>query len=359
MCYGRLPLWFSGEKEPNLHQLINNLSQSQPQQLHSLIHRLGQNPAAMMRLHSAIDYPLLVELIKRSHPGYKSRLALLADLYQALLPLRIVGIDEEAVTDLLWQKTLDCWLTDDWSSLSPGFLLQVLSDELSCRYAVAEPKVAAAFAAAKTAIPEPFSQVTAIEARPVPPAKKMSQTMHTTPAQTSKQPTLPISIPVNNAGVVILQGFIKPLFAKQNLLNGEQFVDEQAQRDAVHFIQYLITGCGYTQEQHLVLNKLLCGLAIDEPIEAGVDMSAAQIATCEGLLKAAIKYWPAIGDCSLAALRGNWLVRSGVLHHSEEQWELTVEKRPYDVLLEQAPFSYSIINFTWMEKPLYVNYANG
>lgn len=69
-----------------------------------------------------------------------------------------------------------------------------------------------------------------------------------------------------------------------------------------------------------------------------------------------ISYWPAIGNTSVNGFRGNWLVRDGLLTELEDKWELTVEKRAYDVLIHQSPFSFSIIKLPWMEKPLHVTW---
>ena len=75
-----------------------------------------------------------------------------------------------------------------------------------------------------------------------------------------------------------------------------------------------------------------------------------------GLIEAAISHWTAIGRCSVDAFRGNWLIRDGILTEHEDKWELTVEKRVYDLLLNKSPFSFSIIKHPWMSKPLYVNW---
>ena len=54
--------------------------------------------------------------------------------------------------------------------------------------------------------------------------------------------------------------------------------------------------------------------------------------------------------------RGNWLIRNGLLVETEDRWELKVEKVSYDILLNQSPFSFEIIKFPWMKKPIYVQW---
>lgn len=170
------------------------------------------------------------------------------------------------------------------------------------------------------------------------------------------QMTSGMPIGINNAGLVILQGWIRPLFARLGLSANDRFVDAHAQRRAVHYLQFLVTGQEETPEQYLLLNRLLCGLPWHAPVDAGIEMSAQDRATCLSLLESAIGHWPAIGSTSVQGLRGNWLVRDGALSEGSDSWSLIVEKRAYDVLLSRSPFSYSIIKLPWMEKAVYVSW---
>ncbi|WP_299683499.1 contractile injection system tape measure protein [uncultured Dokdonia sp.] len=162
---------------------------------------------------------------------------------------------------------------------------------------------------------------------------------------------------VPNAGLVILNSYLPMLLARLDLVRDNVFVSEETQNDAVHYLQYLVTGLSQTEESLLVLNKVLCGLAIETPIRLGIEISTSDKELMEGLLTAAIGYWPAIGDTSIEGFRGNWLVRDGVLKEEADRWTLTVEKRSYDILMLKSPFSFSIIKFPWMEKPLHVTWS--
>lgn len=163
-------------------------------------------------------------------------------------------------------------------------------------------------------------------------------------------------ITIQNAGVVILNAYVVMLFERLSLVQANAFVSDEAQTDAVHYLQYLVTGASQTEEALLVLNKVLCGISIEVPIKDGIEVSQEQEALMQGLIEAAISYWPAIGQSSIDGFRGNWLVRDGILREEVERWTLTVEKRAYDILMLKSPFSFSIIKFPWMPKPLYVNW---
>ena len=171
------------------------------------------------------------------------------------------------------------------------------------------------------------------------------------------QPASSLSLPVKNAGLVLLSSYISMLFERLQLTNGEQFISERHQLEAVHYLQYVCTGLTQTEDHFLLLNKLLCGLPFSHPVPDGIELSTGHKELVSGLIRAAIGYWPAIGDCSVDGFRGNWLVRDGILKEHQDKWELIVEKKAYDILIHKSPFSFSIIKFKWMEKLLHVSWA--
>lgn len=164
------------------------------------------------------------------------------------------------------------------------------------------------------------------------------------------------SMTIYNAGIVLLNMYIPMLFERLELVKGELFISNMHQQDAVHYVQYLVTGVSQTEESLLILNKVLCGYPIQNPIKSGIEISNDDKILIDGLINAAISYWPAIGESSVDGFRGNWLVRDGILKEEVERWVLSVEKRAYDILMLKSPFSFSVIKFPWMEKPLHVTW---
>ncbi|OIV40086.1 contractile injection system tape measure protein [Flavobacterium johnsoniae] len=161
-------------------------------------------------------------------------------------------------------------------------------------------------------------------------------------------------VSVRNAGIVLLNSYIPMLLERLKLIEDRQFVSIKDQKKAVKYLQYVVTGLPNTDEIYLPLNKLLCGLSVDDKVPDEIEISQTDKMLVDGLLNAVIGYWTAIGDCSIDGFRGNWLVRNGLLVEFEDKWELTVEKRVYDILILRSPFAYSVIKFPWMEKPLHV-----
>lgn len=164
-------------------------------------------------------------------------------------------------------------------------------------------------------------------------------------------------IAVKNAGLVLLNSYFTMLFERLGLLNNDKgFKNKTSQAEAVHYLQYLLCGLSDTEEYLLPLNKILCGLPLPEPVPDGIVITEENKNLMDGLIKAAISYWPQIGTCTIEGFRGNWLVRDGMLVKQEDRWELTVEKRAYDILIQKSHFSFSIIKLPWMDKPIHVNW---
>ncbi|MBC3919066.1 hypothetical protein H8L32_16360 [Undibacterium sp. CY18W] len=167
------------------------------------------------------------------------------------------------------------------------------------------------------------------------------------------------SIKVNNAGLILLQSYVPTLFSHLHLTEDNRFISAEAQQRAVHYLQFLVTGHSQTADQYLTLNKILCGFKPQDTVGTGITLTAEEALLCEGMLHAFMGHWSAIGASSVEGMRGNWLVRDGALDGSSgdsADWHLKVEKRAYDVLINQCPFSFSIIKFPWMNKVLRVTW---
>ena len=117
-----------------------------------------------------------------------------------------------------------------------------------------------------------------------------------------------------------------------------------------------MTGIGKTEEPYLILNKILCGFHPTEPVLDGAHISESQQALILEMIETIITHWPSIGSSSVEGFMGNWLVRDGVLFEEDDRWKLIIEKKAYDILINSSPFSFSIINHQWMNKPLYVEW---
>ncbi|HTF02552.1 MAG TPA: contractile injection system tape measure protein [Bacteroidia bacterium] len=164
------------------------------------------------------------------------------------------------------------------------------------------------------------------------------------------------SNPVTNSGIALINNYLPALFDRLKLLKDNEFRTTTAQMQAVHYLQFVVTGSDTITEASLPLNNVLCGLPASQPVPHRIVTSDEQKKLIEGMLKSVINHWPASNNPSLTALRETWLQRTGVLGEQEDQWELTVEKRSIDVLINESPFSFSVIRYPWMEKPVHVKW---
>jgi hypothetical protein len=137
----------------------------------------------------------------------------------------------------------------------------------------------------------------------------------------------------------------------------EGWKSREAQHKAVYILQFLVTGSDREPEFELPLNKLICGMAITDAIDAPQKLSAAIKKECEQLLDAVIANWSVLKNTSHAGLRETFLQRSGKLSQADNGWQLKVQQKSVDVLLSSLPWGISIVKHPWMEKILYVDWV--
>lgn len=163
-------------------------------------------------------------------------------------------------------------------------------------------------------------------------------------------------LPVPNAGLVLIQSFLGIFFERLELMMDGKFLSVDARQQAVLQLNFLATDQQASEEHLLALNKVLAGSPLTESVGASLDSAEVNEPLVNSLITAMISHWPSIGSTSIEGFRGNWLIRSGILHKSKDHWTLVVEKKGYDILLPSAPFSYSIVNLPWMTAPLFVTW---
>jgi hypothetical protein len=163
---------------------------------------------------------------------------------------------------------------------------------------------------------------------------------------------------INNAGLVLLHPFLKTFFANLSLLDEKAgWVTEQAHRRGVLLCHYLCTGQTEVAEYELPLCKLLTGYPFHQPVEATLDLSAAEIAEAEALLQSVISQWTMLKSTSPEGLRNSFLVREGKLSRQDNGWLLQVQQKGFDILLDHLPWSIGVIKNSWMENMLFTEWT--
>jgi len=162
------------------------------------------------------------------------------------------------------------------------------------------------------------------------------------------------AIYIENSGIIILGPYIALLFERLGLVENQQLKNEDAAQKGMHILQYAITGKEYEEEQLLLLNKIVCGLDIHTPVEKKIQLLPEEKELVNGLLKAIISSWSVLKNTTVEGLRETFLCRSGRITIEEDRYVLTVAQKPFDMLLDQIPWSITKLKLTWMKKILEV-----
>ena len=164
---------------------------------------------------------------------------------------------------------------------------------------------------------------------------------------------------VGNAGAVLLWPFLTLYFKTLGLLTeGSQFRSEAERSRGIHLVQYLATGGFEAPEYELLLNKILCGGIVEQPLDAVSRMTEPEDRLSAQLLQSLIANWKKLGNTSIEGLRNSFLIREGRLTRkkADDSWSLVVSTKGYDVLLDSLPWRLSMIRLPWMKNLLYVKW---
>ncbi len=166
---------------------------------------------------------------------------------------------------------------------------------------------------------------------------------------------------IQNAGLVLTGAFLQHLFKGLDLLHvGDdgktRMKDEAGASRAVHMLQYLVDGRTDTAEPLLVLNKLLCGIPISFPVEEAVELNERELEMCDMMHQSMLKNWSALSGTSVRGLQETFLQREGRLNKVADGWKLRVQRKTLDVLVDQVPWSLSMVSNSWMPQPVFVTW---
>ena len=161
---------------------------------------------------------------------------------------------------------------------------------------------------------------------------------------------------IKNAGAVLLSPFIKKYFDKLGLLAGNKFKSSEDQNRAALLLQHAITGDIEFAEYLLPLNKIMCGIPVDEPVRTNQKISAIEKKEAEAMIQSAIQTWKAIGKVSVIGFRESFLNREGRLKLTSGGWSLKVERKTIDILLDKLPWMISMVKLKWMKQLIYVDW---
>jgi hypothetical protein len=161
---------------------------------------------------------------------------------------------------------------------------------------------------------------------------------------------------INNAGVVLLHPFLERLFGLVGWTKDGNWLDFISLQKGVLSLHYLVYGDQEIDENQLVLNKILCGVELDEVINTQLELSIFEKEKCLDLLQAVLEHWHIIKDSSKEALQETFLQRDGKLQIQNSGFELWIKDHGADILLQHLPWGIGMIKTRWMEHYLISNW---
>lgn len=161
---------------------------------------------------------------------------------------------------------------------------------------------------------------------------------------------------IDNAGLVLPWVFFNRFFENLEWLSDGAFRDPLFQQRAVWMLQYLVDQNASSPEYLLPLNKLLCGLPLEGPLEAQDPLTETEQAAGDELIEAILANASALGHLSIEGFRQSFLRREGVLTYSDNRWLLQVRKETFDILLGRLPWSYQVVKLPWMTTAIFVEW---
>jgi uncharacterized glyoxalase superfamily protein PhnB len=163
---------------------------------------------------------------------------------------------------------------------------------------------------------------------------------------------------INNAGIVILHPFLVPLFSQLGYLEDQKWKKERCRHRAVLLLHYLVYGESKVFENEVDLNKIICGVGISDTVNTKWTVTKAEKEKCQELLLSVIEHWSILKDTSVSTLQQTFLQRHGKLtEYKKGQYELVVEQKSIDMLLDHLPWGIRTVKTPWMDNYLTCQWA--
>lgn len=172
---------------------------------------------------------------------------------------------------------------------------------------------------------------------------------------TTEKPTGRQIYYISNAGLILLHPFLENLFENCGLWKDNNWLYDDSQEKAVILTHFLYSD-EQPEESELVLNKLLCGLPIEQPVDIFYRPETALLEECRNLLLSVISHWQQLKNTSAEGLQNTFLLREGRITIDMDLLHLMVERSGVDVLLGSLPWGIGTIRTPFMKQFLNVEW---
>ena len=171
----------------------------------------------------------------------------------------------------------------------------------------------------------------------------------------------PEYISVTNAGLCLLTPWVIRLLSMLDLLTEDKkdLKDMDARIRAIFILQRLVTAEQREyEESDLAFNRVLVACPFNVPLPKRLELTDKEIETVESMLAGVKANWSKMENTSIGGFQRSFIEREGQLEQRENKWVLTVEDKAYDILLDSLPWSYKMIRFPWLKKPISVSWRD-
>jgi hypothetical protein len=132
------------------------------------------------------------------------------------------------------------------------------------------------------------------------------------------------------------------------------FINDAALERAIQLTQFLVNFKAEIDEQALMLNKLLCGADFKFPVASIFEPTPEETSLSRKMLQGAVQNWEQMKNTRPETFQETFLQREGRLYRLDDRWELVVDKKAYDMLLDSLSWNISMIQLSWMSQRLVV-----
>lgn len=162
---------------------------------------------------------------------------------------------------------------------------------------------------------------------------------------------------VDDAGLVILHPFLPALFERVGYLDEERkFISLAMQERAVHLLRWLAGFDLPRLDYQLLLEKVLCDLPLNYPIESEIELTDVEKEEGMQVLKSVCQYWRPLNGTSPEGLQHSFLQRQGSIAYEDHNWIVRVEGQTLDILLDDLPWEISLLLLPWKEEMIIVEW---
>ncbi|WP_141557278.1 contractile injection system tape measure protein [Xenorhabdus cabanillasii] len=162
-------------------------------------------------------------------------------------------------------------------------------------------------------------------------------------------------LPISNAGCMILWPLLPTFFRIFDLLEKNQFISLEAQREAVCLLDWLIWAEEEIPAWRLTLNKVICGLPVNDSTLCNPPAPAKQIAINQWLEKT-IEQLPVWKKMGINDVRHLFLQRFGEVSELNSMTNIHIKPEVYDALISEWPWPINIASFSWLQQPITITW---